>query len=76
MSFKKLQKQMAARGVSIADLASELGITTRTIENRFSGKYDFGFTEMTAIRERFFPDLRLEDLSDDFSNTELKLTAH
>lgn len=57
-----LRAEMARYGISTADFARVTGKTERSIRDKISGKRDFTLPESAAIRDAFFPGLKLEYL--------------
>lgn len=48
--FNNLKAELTKREITITDLAGELNMNYKTLNNRLSGKSDFDLVEMKAIR--------------------------
>lgn len=57
-----LKAEMTRYGVTAVDIAKVTGKTDRSIRDKISGKRDFTLPESAAIRDAFFPGLKLEYL--------------
>jgi predicted transcriptional regulator len=60
--MNNLSAEMARYGVSILDIESILGCTERTVRNKLNGVTEFSIGEAFALRDTFFPNMRLEYL--------------
>ena len=60
--MKNLSAEMVRFGVGIADLQHILNCTDKTVRNKLSGATEFSVNEAFAIRDSFFPGLRIEYL--------------
>lgn len=60
--FPNLEREIAGRGLKKKDLAKCLGICYRSLNNKLSGRVPFTWSEVTAIKDRFFPDMTTEAL--------------
>ena len=49
-------------GITIKKLASDIGISEKTLRNKLDGVTDFTFTEAQAIRNIVSPNSEIEDL--------------
>lgn len=60
--FPNLKAEMARIGVTSADISRVVRKTDRNIRDKISGKGDFTLSEITSIRDAFFPGMSLEYL--------------
>ena len=60
--FQNLKAEMARNNVTVSDFARLLNKTERSVRDKINGKGDFTWSEITAIRSKFFPDLGIEYL--------------
>ena len=51
--YPNIKAELARHDLTVKDLAEALEITTQSMYNKLSGKYDFSLSELTAIK-RFF----------------------
>ena len=51
-----LEYRMKQEGVTKADIQRLLNVSEKTVRNKMSGKTDFTWGEVQAIRNEFFPD--------------------
>lgn len=54
--------EMAKQKVTKRDLSDLLGIHWNSITNKISGESDFSVTEAIKIRDRYFPEWKIENL--------------
>lgn len=57
-----LKAEMTRYGVTATDIAKVTGKTDRSVRDKISGKRDFTLPESAAIRDAFFPGMKLEYL--------------
>ena len=57
-----LTGEIAKRGIKKCVLAEGAGMSGRALQNKMTGKTQFSLPEAVAIRNRFFPDLTIENL--------------
>ena len=57
-----LRAEMARNRIKHEIVASELNITTRALSNKLNGRSKFTTEEAFKIRDKFFPDLKIEYL--------------
>ena len=62
MYYSKLVGEIAARGMKRTVIAKALGISTKTLYNKISGKAPFTWPEVLLTQKRFFPDIPLDVL--------------
>lgn len=60
--YKNLRAEMARGDVTTVNIASAIRKTERSARDKINGKSDFTLTEICAIRDTFFPGMRLEYL--------------
>lgn len=60
--FPNLRAEMARRSITVADLASVIHKTDRTVSDKLNGRGDFTLSEACAIRDGVFPGQTLEYL--------------
>lgn len=59
---KNLMIEMLKKNISEKEIAKVISKSTRTFKDKLKGKYDFYFSEMLAIQEKFFPEFKMEFL--------------
>lgn len=57
IAYPNLAGEIAKRGIKKCAIASELGISYRALQNKFSGKVPFTWPEVCSIEKTFFPDM-------------------
>lgn len=60
--LSNLKAEMVRLGVSVDDMATEAGKSSRTIREKLKGKVVFTIDEAMDIRNKFFPGMDLEYL--------------
>lgn len=60
--FPNLTAEMARENVTISDLARTIHRTDRSVRNKMSGRQDFRWSEINAIRDQFFRGQSIEYL--------------
>lgn len=60
--MKNLLAEMNRYGVTNTDIEEVLECSPRTVTNKLSGVTDFTFPEAVKLRDRLFPNQRLEYL--------------
>lgn len=60
--LKNLKGEMAKNGITAHDIGSVIEKSERTVRDKIGGISFFDFPEAVAIRDKFFPGLRLEYL--------------
>lgn len=60
--YPVLTGEIAKRGIKKTAIARSIGISDRSLRNRFNGVSDFTWPEVETIRKRFFPDMSAEEL--------------
>jgi len=60
--FPSLNAEIARQNLKIKDIADALHLTEKTVRNKISGKYDFTYSEMKFIRDKYFPQLTIDYL--------------
>lgn len=60
--LNNLRAEMVRHGVSVTDIAKEIGRSDRTVRDKIKGKGEFSMPEAEAIRNAFFPEMSLEYL--------------
>ena len=58
--YDNLKKELTKKGISNKALAEFLDVDEKTVQNRFSGKCDWGFKEVLRITQFLLPEYRLE----------------
>lgn len=59
---QKLVEVMRERNITQADLAKYLNKRNATISDKIRGVFSFSLTEAVKIRDKFFPDMDIEEL--------------
>lgn len=62
VAYPTLAGEIAKRGLKKKDIAEGIGICSRALSNKLSGKVPFTWPEVSAIRAQFFPDMAPNDL--------------
>lgn len=62
VAFPELVGEMAKRRLTRSEIAKSLGISTRALYSKISGKTDFTLSEANAIHSAFFPDIEKDIL--------------
>ena len=62
INTSNLEKEMRRIGIERKDVAELIGVTYRTVHDRFNGNSEWKYTDCVLIRDTYFPDKRLEDL--------------
>lgn len=57
-----LEEYAHRRGVKKKDIAQLLGVSPKTIWNKLRGANDFTLGEAIKIKNRFFPDMPIEEI--------------
>lgn len=60
--FPSLNAEIARQNIKTKDIATALNLTEKSVRNKIIGKYDFTYSEMKAIRDKFFPQLTIDYL--------------
>lgn len=60
--YRELLGEMMKRGITRKQLAKKIGISDKTIRNKISGRTDFNWSEVQAIRDIVAPDFSIEEL--------------
>lgn len=60
--YPELVGGLAKNSIKKIDVATALGITTRTLYSKLVGETDFTLSEANLIQRRFFPDMDQETL--------------
>lgn len=55
--YPTLAEEIGKRGIKKVTIAKQLGITTRALHNKLTGKNAFSWPEVRCIQEVFFPDM-------------------
>ena len=58
--YNNLKIALAKKGISNKDLAEFLKVDVKTVQNRLSGQYDWGFNEVSQITKFLLPEYKLE----------------
>ena len=66
--MKNLQAEMKRNGLSVMDISRVIHRTERSTRDKVNGNRAFTFPEVIAIRDAFFPSMRLEYLFNDENN--------
>ena len=67
---RNLLAEMRRFGLTQSDLCAPLGISERAFQKKVSGESDFYFRDIETIRDKFFPQYRLDYLMyDDAAET-------
>lgn len=62
MLYPVFNSQIVTRGIKQTTIAKALGISTRALFNKRSGKTALTWDEACIIQKRFFPDISKDDL--------------
>lgn len=60
--YRVLRGEMVKAGISISCLASQIGVTDKTLRNKLNEETDFTWNEARAIRRIVNPKMRIENL--------------
>lgn len=60
-----LKAEMARQGLRGVDIARTLNITDQSAYNKINGRTEFTLKETIIIRDKYFPDMAIEDLFGD-----------
>lgn len=60
--YPNLEREIAGRGVKKKVIAESIGVCNRSLNNKLSGRVPFTLPEVSAIKNKFFPDMQLEIL--------------
>lgn len=60
--YPTLEAQIAERGIKKNDIAEALNITPRGLSHKLVGKVKFALDEAIVIKQKFFPDIPIEQL--------------
>ena len=60
--YPALEREIAGRGIKKKTIAESIGVCNRSLNNKLSGRVPFTFPEVSTIKDRFFPDMQLEEL--------------
>lgn len=62
MKYMTLVGEMAKQRITKKDLSDLLEVHWNSITNKISGESDFSVTEAIKIRDRYFPEWKIENL--------------
>lgn len=62
MKYKNLENLMFANKISKKTMGEHLGITSKAVANKISGKSDFYWNEVLIIQNDFFPELSKNEI--------------
>ena len=68
--MQNLLAEMKRYGIRNKDLSQVLSLTDRTISNKLAGETEFTVKEALAVRDTFFPGLRISYLFAETDNSE------
>ena len=60
--YPTLEREIAGRGIKKKTIAECIGVCNKSLNNKLSGRVPFTLPEVSAIKDRFFPDMQLEHL--------------
>lgn len=60
--MSNLVAEMKRYGVTNTDIQKLLGCSDKTVRNKLNGETEFSYPEAEKIRNKFFPNLRMEYL--------------
>ena len=60
--YPTLEREIAGRGIKKKTIAESIGVCNKSLNNKVSGRVPFTLPEVSAIKDRFFPDMQLESL--------------
>lgn len=60
--FPVLISEMAKRQIKKKVIAESIGVCNKSLNNKLSGRVPFTWPEVSAIKDRFFPDMTPEIL--------------
>lgn len=60
--YRVLKGEMVKCGISVPQLAKEIGISEKTLRNKISGRTEFLFSEVLSIHKIVAPDLSMDVL--------------
>lgn len=62
MLYRILRAEMVKANLSVAVLASKIGVTEKTLRNKLNGESDFTWPEAQTIRRLVNPNIGIEEL--------------
>jgi hypothetical protein len=62
IKYPELEGQIAARGIRKTAIARRIGCSERSLYSKLSGKTQFTWDEVVAIKTTFFPDVEPVEL--------------
>lgn len=60
--YKNLRAEMARKGLTILDIAKEIGMNRETLSRKLSGKSPLHIQEAFDIQKKCFPDMDVQTL--------------
>ena len=60
--YPTLEREIAGRGIKKKVIAESMNVCNRSLNNKLSGRVPFTWPEVYEIRNRFFPDMTVEEL--------------
>ena len=60
--YPTLAREIAGRGIKKKTIAESIGVCNKSLNNKLSGRVPFTWPEVSAIKDRFFPDMAPEVL--------------
>lgn len=55
--YPTLAGEIAKRGIKKKAIAESIGVCSKSLNNKLSGRVPFTWPEVSKIRKRFFPDM-------------------
>nr|DAI05215.1 MAG TPA: SOS-response transcriptional repressor [Caudoviricetes sp.] len=60
--LRNLKAEMVRNDVKAADIGQVIGKSERSTKDKISGRFSFSISEAMKIRNKFFPDIPLDEL--------------
>lgn len=62
VKYDVMAKEILKRGIRKTAIAKAIGASSKTLNNKLSGKSNFTWNEVCIIQTDFFPDISKDDL--------------
>lgn len=60
--YLTLEREIAGCGTKKKTIAESISVCNKSLNNKLSGRVPFTWSEVTTIKDRFFPDMTAEAL--------------
>ena len=72
--FRNLRAEMSRSGISIVDMATQLGLNRDTLSRKLANRSNINLNEAFEIQQKFFPNMEISYLFEEIqSNAEIAL---